>query len=404
MPPIDPAKEEEIRRFESYIKADPENELIWINLGDLYHETGRFDEAVACFEKCLSFDQGNMIARGRLANVLISQHRFDQAEEIIRGIIQKTGEDDALLHNLGLTLFYQRRFEDAWKQFRRAREMGLQAPSNLAYMVYSLHMRNQTAEALDLAATWQQESPGPETEGYISLVELDHGDMEAARQRARRVLQEQAANPDANTVMGTWHMEQQEVDRAVAHFEQVVRSEPNNPRGWQGLGLAYMHRRDFARAIEVLEKAQTLMPDNATNHLIIGWARLAEKDAPAAEKAFRDAINADRNFGEAHGGLATALVFQNRLEEADTEIKRAMGLDSKGFGAAFARSVAMQLKGKGNQATRLLAKVLEQQPLPRSKPLIEHIQHYMRTQSPQETQVRRKPVVVTKAGKGQPKK
>ena len=53
MTAVDVEKEEKIRRFESYIKTDPENELLWINLGDLYHESGRFDEAIACFEKCL---------------------------------------------------------------------------------------------------------------------------------------------------------------------------------------------------------------------------------------------------------------------------------------------------------------------------------------------------------------
>lgn len=391
--------QDKIRRFESYVKADPENELIWIDLGDLYHQTGRFDEAVACFEKCLTFDQGNMIARGRLANVLISQHRFGEAEEIIRSIVQQTGEDNALLHNLGLTLFYQSRFEEAWKTFRRAREQGLRAPVNLAYMIYSLHMQNDTQAALDLAPTWLEESPGPETEGYVSLVELDHGDMEAARRRAQQVVDQQSDNADANVVLGTWHMEQQDAAKATDHFRQVVTSQPDNPRGWQGLGLVHMFRQNFSEAIKTFEKAQTLMPDNATNHLLIGWARLAAKDARAAEKSFRNAINANRNFGEAHGGLATALVFQNRMEEARSEIKKAMGLDAKGFSAVFAQSIAMQLKGQGKQATKLLAKLFEQQPLPRSKPLIEHIQQYIRTQTPANTPVQPKPAAMIKSEK-----
>jgi tetratricopeptide (TPR) repeat protein len=396
--------QDKIRRFEAYIKADPENELIWINLGDLYHQTGRFDEAVACFEKCLTFDQGNMIARGRLANVLISQHRFGEAEEIIRGIVQQTGEDNALLHNLGLTLFYQSRFEDAWKTFRQARERGLKAPANLAYMIYSLHMQNDTKTALDLAPNWLEESPGPETEGYVSLVELDHGDMDAARQRARQVIDQQPDNADANVVLGTWHMEQQEADKAADHFRQVVTSQPDNPRGWQGLGLIQMFQQNFSEAIKTFEKAQTFMPDNSTNHLLIGWAKLAAKDARAAEQSFRNAVNADRNFGEAHGGLATALVFQNRTDEARVEIKKAMGLDAKGFGALFAQSIAMQLKGQGKQATKLLAKVLEQPPLPRSKPLVEHIRHYVRTQTPDSAPVQPKPVALIKHEKDPPQR
>lgn len=383
-------KDDEIRRFEAYVKADPENARLWTNLGDLYHETGRFDEAIACYEKCLMFDEGNLIARSRLANVLISQHRFGEAERIIRGIMEQTGEDAALLHNLGLTLFYQNRFDEAEQTFKRARDAGLRAPKNLAYMVYSLHNMDNTAEALELAQTWLRESPGPATEGYISMLELDHGDMEAARHRAEQVLQQQPTNPDANVVLGTWHMENQHVAKAVEHYRQVVRSEPDNPRGWQGLGLAYMYQQNFPKAIESLEHALALMPDHATNHLIIGWAKLADKDAVGAEKAFRKAIATDHNFGEAHGGLASALVMQNRLDEAQIECKKAMGLDPKGFGAIFAQSVTLQLRGKGQQGTDLFAKLLQQQPLPRSKPLIEHIQDYLRTQGAASTSVRQK--------------
>ncbi|MBV1787741.1 tetratricopeptide repeat protein [Marinobacterium sp. D7] len=374
------AKEAEIKRFETYIKQDPKNALLWTNLGDLYHQSGRWEEAIACYEKCLMFDEGNMIARSRLSNVLISQHRFDEAEQIIQGIMAQTGEDSALLHNLGLTLFYQRKFDEAQAAFQKAREMGIHTPNNLAYMVYALHKKNDTAQALELAQTWLQESPGEKTEGYISMLEMDHGDMDAAKIRAQHLLQQHPENPDANVVMGTWHMEQQQVSQAVTHFQQVVQSEPNNPRGWQGLGLAYMHQQDFPKAIEALNKANDAMAGYPTNHLIIGWAKLANQDAVGAEQAFRKAIEIDHNFGEAHGGLASALVFQNRLDEARGEIKKAMGLSPKGFGAVYAQSISMQLRGKGEQGTKMLAKLLEQKPLPRSKPMIEYIQDYLKSQ------------------------
>jgi tetratricopeptide (TPR) repeat protein len=370
----------EVRRFEAYVKADPKNALLWTNLGDLYHQAGRVDEAVACYEKCLMLDEANMIARGRLANALITQHRFDEAEKIIRSILTRSGDDPTLLHNLGLTLFYQRRFDEAQRAFERARAIGLRAPKNLAYIVYSLHKKNDTGAALSLAKTWLDESPGTATEGYVAMLELDHGDVDAARARAERVLRAEPANPDANVVLGIACLEQQDTAGAIGHYERAVSTEPDNPRAWQGLGLAHLHRRNLPQALEALQKAQRSMPDSATNHLIIGWAKLANGDARGAEVAFRDAIKANHNFGEAHGGLATALVFQNRVDEARAEIKRAIGLDPKGFGAVFAESLALRLRGKERAGTKVLAELLEQQPLPRSKPLIGYIQDYLRAQ------------------------
>lgn len=244
----------QIQRYESYLKADPENVLLWTNLGDLYHRAGRFDEAIACFEKCLMFDEGNLIARGRLANVLISKHEFSEAEKLLRGIMRGSDEQPALLHNLGLALFYQSKFREAQAEFEKARAGGLTTPSNLAYIVYSQHKQNDTGAALDTARTWLDESPGPATEGYVAMLEMDHGDMEAARARAQRVLSQVPDHPDAGVVMGTWHVERQEMDSAIAHFRRVVEAEPDNPRGWQGLGLVHMYRQDFPKAIESLEE------------------------------------------------------------------------------------------------------------------------------------------------------
>lgn len=371
----------EIQRFEAYIKTDPKNAMLWINLGDRHHQAGHIDEALACFEKCLTFDEGNMVARGRLANILITQHRFDEAERIIQQIIESQGPDNALLHNLGLAQFYQSKFDEAYNTFNQARSTGLRAANNLAYMVYALHKQNKTGEALELAEVWSQESPSHQTEGYISMIELDHGDMATARERASQVVKEQPNNPDANTVLGTWYTENQEIDKAEEHYKRVVEAEPNNPRGWQGLGLVHLYNQNFAESIKALEAANNVMEGYPTNHLIMGWAKMANQDPQGAETSFRAAIDANSNFAEAHGGLASALVFQNKLDEARLEIKKAMGLDPKGFGAVYAQSISLQLRGKEQQATKLLAKVLQQSPADRSKPMINHIEDYLRKDS-----------------------
>lgn len=374
-------QQDAIERYESYLKADPENALLWISLGDLQHQAGHLERAAACYEKCLDLDDNNAVARGRLANVMLTQHRFVEAETAFRQLIE-AGEapEPALSHNLGLALYYQRRWREALDAFRQAKADGLREPKTLAYIVYCLHHCAETAEALEAAREWLQAAPSADTEGYIAMLEMDHGDMQSAYQHATSVLAQNPANPDAGVVAGTWMVEQQQVDRAIHHFRQVIDTEPDNPRGWQGLGLAYLYQQDFAKAIDALNKTLLLMPGNETTLVILGWAQLANKDAVTAERTFRKALESDRNFGEAHGGLAVALVFQNRLEPAREEIKLAMRLDPQGFGAVFANSVLLKLQGKGQLGTKMLAKLFEQTPAQGSKPLIEYIQTFVRQQ------------------------
>ncbi|HLQ26273.1 MAG TPA: tetratricopeptide repeat protein, partial [Acidiferrobacterales bacterium] len=76
--------EQAIERYEGYIKVDSRNPLLWLNLGDLYHQAARFDQAIACYERCLLHKPGHAPARSRLASVMISLHRFDQAEKLLK--------------------------------------------------------------------------------------------------------------------------------------------------------------------------------------------------------------------------------------------------------------------------------------------------------------------------------
>jgi tetratricopeptide (TPR) repeat protein len=98
-----------VHRYESYVRADPGNPLLWMNLGDLYHKLSRFDEAIACFERCLHDHPEYTSARSNLAAVMISQHRFVEAERLLRALLEEAGNDPALLFNLGVSLYYQKR-------------------------------------------------------------------------------------------------------------------------------------------------------------------------------------------------------------------------------------------------------------------------------------------------------
>ena len=97
------------------------------------------------------------------------------------------------------------------------------------------------------------------------------------------------------------------MSNAAALFEQVLQRESDNGRAWLGLGLVRLYQQDHQRAITALEKASQLMPRSAGTIVALGWAKVANKDMLGAEQVFRQAITADRNFAESHGGLAVSL-------------------------------------------------------------------------------------------------
>jgi len=368
-----------IARYESFAKADPDNALIWISLGDLYHRAGRFDEAAASFERALLAEPGNAAAKSRLAGVAISRHDFAGAERTLRELVDAGDAHPALFHDLGLALLHQKRFDEALAALEHADPE--HAPAVWLRRAQAHHQGGDTARAVECARAWAARTPGVAAEGYVALLEYDHGDLASARQRAAAVLEQDPENADASVVIGTWAAEQQDMERAEALFGNVVAREPESPRGWWGLGLMHLYRREFEPALRNMEQARTCQPGNAGLVTTIAWAHFLSGDLARAEATFRDAIAADRTFGEAHGGLAVVLSAQGRAEEARREIRRARGLAPIGFGHAYAQSVLLAKEGKTDEATRLLAEVFERRPAPDAPTLLEAVQIFARREA-----------------------
>jgi tetratricopeptide (TPR) repeat protein len=370
----------EIDRYEGYVRADPGNPLLWMNLGNLYHQLSRFDEAIACFERCLHDHPEFSSARSGLAAVMISQHRFADAERVLRGLLTETNGDPALLFNLGISLYYQKRWPDAERAFSDAHARGLTTPESYAYRARCRHYAGDMEQAIRLCQQWVEAAGANDTEssGYLALLYMDQGDLTRARKVAEQVLLASPENVHAGLVMGTASIEAQEIVRAGEQFERILAREPDNARAWLGIGLARLYQQRHEEAIVALDKAVQLIPDSVGIRVTLGWATLVARDVVRAEQIFRDALEVDRNFGEAHGGLASALAMQTRIDEARAAIKLARRLDPRGFGSTFAQTVILKLQGKDQAATDILAGLLQQAPSPDGTTLIEQIEIFTR--------------------------
>ena len=371
-----------ISRYESYVRADPGNPLLWLNLGDLYHKASRLDEAIACFERCLHDHPEYSSARSQLASVMLTQHRFQDAERALRHLLQESKPDSSLYFNLGLSLYYQQRWPEAEQCFVNAQALGLTSPDCYAYLARCRHYAGDTTQAIQLCQKWVDAARDAESRGYLALLQMDHGDVAGAAKLAEEVLRSSPENTHAALVVGTASIESQEIARASEQFERILAREPDNARAWLGLGLARLYQQQSAEAVAALEKATQLLPESVGIRVTLGWAKITARELLQAERIFRDALEIDHNFGEAHGGLAVALALQARVDEARESISRARRLDPNGFGAVFAQTVLLKIQGKDQLATDILARMLQQAPRLDGKTLIEQIEIFVRKNPP----------------------
>lgn len=365
-----------IARHEAYLESDPANLLLRLDLGDLYHRAGRTKEAIGCYEECLLQDPGCVSARSRLASVMITQHRFAEAESALRDLLSKGETDAALTHNLGLSLYYQERWDEARKCFEDAAAQGLQIPTNFAYLARTLHHLGSMPEAIDNCRRWAELAPDTASKSYLALLYMDSNDTERARQLALEVVAQAPHDVNANVVLGVSSTEKQDMAAARAHFHAVLRQEDHNGRAWLGLGLVHLYEGEHEKAIEALERATHIYAHNAGAIVALGWAKLSAKDPVGAEQVFEQAIRVDRSFAESHGGLASALALQQKIDRAREEIKIARRLNPLGFGAEFAQVTILALQGQKQAATNLFNRALERSPREGMLPLVEQLRIY----------------------------
>lgn len=377
-----------IARFASFLQADPENRNLLLDLGDLYHQAGQFEEALRCFSQLASLEPAMTVAQSRLANVYLSLHRFDEAAALLAELVKGDAADAAngsLQYNLGLAQYYQGQYAAAAASFMAADHAGAASADLYKYLSHCLHHEGQLEEAVAAATQWRAltvdsdgslAGKGADSTGYLALLEFDSGNREAALELAGAVLAVDPTNLDANAVMGGAALEQQDIPLAADCFQQILAQRPDYGRAWLGLGLTYLHDNNNDKALDAMTEATRQMPGHAGTEVALGWSRVIVGDGAGAEATFRKAIEMDRNFAESHGGLAVALIMQNRIEEAQKTIKAADRLDPANFGSVYGKALLLRMDGRSELAQGLINRALERAPVTGVNPLLENVRKF----------------------------
>jgi type IV pilus assembly protein PilF len=87
-------------------------------------------------------------------------------------------------------------------------------------------------------------------------------------------------------------------------------------------GTESLVAQSYTEALTFLLKAEKLDPDNADIHNNLGMAFYFKKDLTSAKKHLTKAIELDENQTDAKGNLASLLVEEGRLDDAETIYKQ----------------------------------------------------------------------------------
>ena len=111
---------EAIPLFQRALLIDPENPLLWLNIGIAYQKTGEYKEALACFNKAVSIDDELAEAWGAMGLIHFELNDFHAAEDAYCAALERDPQSPKLWNNLGVLLFSKQNYKRARDCFEEA--------------------------------------------------------------------------------------------------------------------------------------------------------------------------------------------------------------------------------------------------------------------------------------------
>lgn len=264
--------------FESFLKENPEEDLVRARLADLEQKQGDLAAAESSWKKLLDQNPENADAWLALAGIYDVRGDTVSAVSAYENYAALVPDNPQVLVRLGQLAYAQGRFDEAEDYFERAARF-LPADENLCFWraLVAQEQKNWTG-----AAAWM---------GVVAKTNRDPGVMirlasylsrDGRPKEARRALHQlqksQPTNPDFMYYLGLAYADDDQPRSAIRWFDRVVRLDSTRVDAHFQLALQWDRRRRFSRAVDHLKKTIELDPNHhvALNYLGYSWADRGE--------------------------------------------------------------------------------------------------------------------------------
>ncbi|MBI4816010.1 MAG: tetratricopeptide repeat protein [Deltaproteobacteria bacterium] len=257
-----------------------------------FHKLQNHKDAVKYLSQLAAADSETNAALGRSR---VALNDLAGAQAPLAAAVAALPKDAALGALYTSTLVRLEKYAEATKAGESAIKAGANDPSLLAAVGYSYYRMGDPKRSNQLIT--QAEARGAK-ESYIPLVKGENyfksNDLPAAKAAFEEALKRDPKSGPANFYLGKIAFAQKDMKRAAEHLGRTVQEAPGNLEAQELLGRASLALNDFKTAKGALEKVP--MAGKAELLCLRGQAQSGADDARAAEKSFKEALDADPNY------------------------------------------------------------------------------------------------------------
>ena len=297
--------------FEKVLKAEPDDALTYLRLGELDRQEGRFDQARKELERAKTLQADNMEIPYQQALLEDAVGNQDKAIELLQALVkgsERAGDQYTpaeannhaiFLERLGLAYRAQRKYEPALQAFKQIVALGqTQAARGEQLIVDTMRMNHQLPKALG---------------------EVDSALQKFPDERELHILRAY--------VVG----EMGQVDEAVKQLQALMKNTPADRELYLSVAQVYSQAKQFAEAEQAVNKALgygSKPEEQEYSRFMLGSIYERQKKYDLAEEQFKKVLAADPLNASAANYLGYMLADRGvRLEESVKYIQKALQLE-----------------------------------------------------------------------------
>lgn len=322
----DPSGSESIIR--EGIEKNPTNVNLQLRLAKLLESQERYDEAEKLLLNVCDIDETNRLKhKTTLANFYWNTDQQDKARQLLKEIV----EDDPLNETRWLTIikFYigNRMFDDAEQQYKAGIEQindSFTLRIGLAELYSNTKRLDEAITLLEDTLTLDKDPAAPgilRTKNALAKIYFAKKDLNQADAYAQEVLAESPRDRTALFIQGGIALSQSKPDIAVASFRSVVSDNPEFTPAYLKLAQAHLMNRDLELAEETLKTALRVKSVADVHRSLARVLTLKEKYLEA-EEHLRIVLAATPDDPQVHSDLGDVFFAAKDIEEAEKQYQQ----------------------------------------------------------------------------------
>ncbi len=242
--------------FEKAIASDPKFIVPYLNLGNVFGESGKDEAAIALFEKVLTIEPGNAEAYLNIAKAYVHLDRYSEAASFYEKVLVSNPRHAFGCYSYAILSVKMGKKEEAERLLKRALEID---PGDvLSYRSLALLYIEKVQRNDQLALYKKAIASGADYfEAYYAVGSnyQDAGDPASSIPLFKKALEIDPASNEARGSLGTAYCAVGQSKKAVDLLAQVLKTDPENAVVHNNIALAYYYQKQYALAIQHCDKA-----------------------------------------------------------------------------------------------------------------------------------------------------